>query len=183
MKSRAALLVILLAACKTPPEVRDQTNPADAYRTFRGAIARENIDLEWKVLGQGFRQRMGLRSRGDWADARATILSGGIALTAIKRSKVGDVVAQEDGRFLVNVRLPLGLRAKVWMRPQAVLRIRTKGDDVPIYDVLDGGLVLMAGEEFLGIRVPDWVLEELEGGQIESISAQVEWFIDDLETP
>ncbi len=172
-----------LTACKTPPDIRDQSNPGDAYRTFRGAIARENIDLEWKVLGQAFRKRMGLRSRGDWADARATILSGGIALTAIKRSSVGDMETLEDGRILINVKLPLGYRAKVWMRPQAVLRIQTKGDEVPIYETLAGGLEIVPGEDFLGVRVPDWVIEEVADGQIESISAQVEWFIDDLETP
>jgi len=179
---RGLLPLILLAACRMPPEINDQSNPEDAYRTFRGAVARNNYQLEWKCLGDGFRKKWGLRSRSDWIDGRATILKDGIALKAIKKSTIGSSKELTDGRWLLDVDLLLGFNAKIWMKPQVVLRIETDGDEEPIYELLDELETTPAGDS-LAIRVPDWIIEEIQSERVISIMARIEWFIDEIETP
>ncbi|NJN14309.1 MAG: hypothetical protein HC813_01260, partial [Planctomycetes bacterium] len=53
MRRSFVLLSCLLAsfaACALPPRIAERGDPLSAYRTFRGAIARGEIEREWACL-------------------------------------------------------------------------------------------------------------------------------------
>jgi hypothetical protein len=178
------LLGLLQACCSTPPRFDNPTDPASAYRSFRGALARDEVAREYSYLSDGFRERLGVTDRTKWADARLFI--GGLKLKAVVCSKVdGDPEYLPDGRALLRIRLPLGVRARVWMRPVPVLRIRLEDDPRPI-EILLGGIALEpapGGGVLLRLPQDDaWVVEEVGGSPVESFEARIEWFIDEIDT-
>lgn len=177
------LLGLLQACCSTPPRFDNATDPVSAFRSFRGALARDEVDREYGYLSDGFRRRMGVTDRTRWTDARLFI--GGLKLKAVVCSKVdGEPEYVEDGRALLRIRLPLGIRARVWMRPVAVLRIRLKGDPRPIYWHLEG-IELVPGPDGVVLRLPPnlaLVVQEVGETQVESFEARIEWFIDEIDT-
>jgi len=184
----AALLACLLfVRCALPPRVDDRTNPADAYRTFRGALARQEYDREYACLSDGLRSKLGIESRAAWSDARLVLRGSHPLVKGIVRSHIdGRPRKGPDGRVRLALDLPFGYRASVWMRPAAVLRIWLEGDQSPYYEQLDG-LDPVLGKQALGVRVPPDLVETLReelappGRRLLRIEAGWEWFLDDFD--
>ena len=182
---------LLLAACASPRHDHgfDQRDaPARAFRSFQAAVAAGDHDREFEFLSERLRRSFGVRSRTEWKDARATVLTQGHrAIRGILRARIVSPAAEEpDGRVRLDVKIPVFLFAvsgQVWLRPEPILRVRVAGDHRPrIYLDLPGlELVPRSGE--LAVRVPeDWeeLFEALEGERPVSMQAQVEWFLDDF---
>ena len=111
----------------------DRTTPTGAYETFRGAIARAEFNREWDCISDPMRKRLGLRSRGDWKDARAVVLDQRhILVKGICRSSVeGEPEVLADGRVRLELDFPLGYEGAVWMRPVLMLRAFVAGETEP----------------------------------------------------
>ncbi len=190
MRTGVHLLLQAAAACSgLPARIDDRTTPESAYRTFRGALARDVWEREWDCLSDTLRRRLGLRDRGDWKDARVLVLTR-------RHTLIKGVVASEvdgapaplaDGRVVLNVKFPFGYRGDVYLSRLTVLRIFVVGDARPrIYEQLEK-LDVEVGPGALRIALdPELVREWIEFGvlrpedEIERIEAGVEWFLDDF---
>jgi len=184
------LACVLAACCGLPPRVDDRSTPISAFETFRGAVARAEYDREWACLSDPLRERLGLQNSLDWKDARAFVLhQGHLAVKGIRCSDVdGAPAALEDGRVRIELSLPLGYEARVWMRPILVLRAQAEGEEAPaIYDFLDD-LILETGPDSITIRVPGELMREIEselshpGRRFTRIEVAELWFLDGFET-
>ncbi len=194
---RAALCVVVLAAagcCSTPPRVDDRSTPKAAYETFRGALARDEIEREFGSLTDGLQARLGVRSRADWDDMRAVVLRGSHPL--VKGIVCSDVVAQRSlgpDTTELDVDMPLGYSGRVRMRRLTLLRIwvRPHGAqeaepwvDVVLPDVTprvtDDGVVVLVPRSDLDV-VREQLKEMRPGDEITKIEAVQEWFLDDFE--
>lgn len=196
MRGFPLLACLLAVGCQLPPRVDDRRSPEQAYRTFRGALARAEHDREWECLSDGLRSRLGIHSSGEWKDAREIVLhQRHLLVRGIERSEVeGETEALPDGRRLLSIGFPFGYEARVWMRPVPVLRAWFEGEEVPrVYEHLDRLSVALDTERGeLMIRVPPDILpylrEEIRPGRrFTRVEAAVEWFLDDFkagdETP
>ena len=189
---RAWLLLLLLAAAACsglPARIDDRSSPEAAYRTFRGALARDEWEREWECLSDPLRRRLGLRDRGDWKDARVLVLTRRHMLVrGVVASEVeGEPETLADGRVVVSLKFPFGYRGDVLLTRLNVLRIFLVGESRPrIYEQLDKlEVVVEAGSLRVALDpglVRDWtefgVLRP--GDEIERIEAGVEWFLDDF---
>ena len=174
-----------------PPRVNDRTTPEQSYRTFRGAIARKEYDREWACLSDRLQERLGLRNRGEWIDARVVVLDDGhLLIKGIIRSDIeGEPETLADGRVLLRLKFPFGHRGRVFLSRANVLRIFVRGDPSPrIYEQLEA-LELRFTTDSLSLAldprmVRNWFEFEALGpdDQIERVEAGVEWFLDDFAT-
>lgn len=183
------LAPLLLACCALPPRVEDRGSPEQAYRTFRGALARGEHAREWECLSDALRERLGIRRRAEWMDARAIVLHQRHPLVrALVRSEIrGEARPEPDGRALLELRFPLGYAAQLWMRPVPVLRAYVEGRaEPPVYLDLDA-IVLEAGPDRISVLVPPGDMADVAhalpaGTRIRRFEAAVEWFLDDFAT-
>jgi hypothetical protein len=184
------LACLLAVGCQLPPRVDDRGTPEQAFRTFRGALARGEHDREWECLSDPLRGSLGIHSSAEWKDAREIVLDQRhLLVRGIGRSEVeGEARALPDGRTLLRIGFPFGYEAQVWMRPVPVLRAFVEGDPVPkVYEHLDElSLALDPERRELLIRVPGaivpYIAEEIRPGRrFARVEAAIEWFIDDFE--
>ncbi|MDH3265129.1 MAG: hypothetical protein OEM24_14165 [Paracoccaceae bacterium] len=163
----------------------DRSTPEQAYRTFRGALARGEHEREWACLSDDLRrERLGMRSRSDWKDARAVALHRNHPVVwGIVHSDVREPRALPDGRVLLDLRFPLGYRGQVWMRRVPVLMaFGADSLDPVVYEHLPalevsktgGGLRVAVPSEMLGWIDP----KDLEG--VVRVEAALLWFLDDF---
>jgi len=194
--SRIFILLGLLAAgcssvgAKLPAGFDQRTSPETAFLSFQAAVAQEDHDREFEYLSSEMRRRFGVKARTDWKDARATVLTQGhIAIKGILRAKIQDKpVRLKDGRVKLKVGASVAVVVKVggtvWMRPQAILRVKVKGDSRERIYLDLGTLAIAPGPGMLAVMVPeDWqelLGEELSGEEVTMVQAQVEWFVDDF---
>ncbi len=183
----ALWVVPLLASCALPPRVEDRSDPVAAYRTFRGALARDEIAREWDCLSDGLRGRLGFASRAEWEEARRIVLGPRHAvIRGIRRSKErGEPHLLPDGRALLDLRFPFGIEGKLVLRRVFLLRVFADGQSEPfLYDFLPR-LQLLPGKAGLTIPLPaEWrddVLSQIgKGRAVDRIEARGEWFLDDF---
>jgi len=173
------LLGVLGACAGLPPRFNDQTAPDQAYRTFRGALARAEYDREWECISDGLRRRMGLASRADWKDMRVVLGQGHVAIYGIAHSEIeGEPEALSDGRVQFELDLPLAFQGRVVMKPVVVVKVYEEGVTEPaVYyqlPVLDA-VVAPTG---VVIRLPDDLSQDV--GRVGRVIAEVEWFLDDF---
>ncbi len=190
MRTGLLLLLLAAAACSgLPARIDDRTTPESAYRTFRGALARDEWEREWDCLSDTLRRRLGLRDRGDWKDARVLVLTRRHTLVkGIVASEVhGDPAPLADGRVVLNVKFPFGFHGDVYLSRLTVLRIFVVGDARPrIYEQLERLAVEVEPGALRIALDPELVQEWREFGvlrpedEIERIEAGVEWFLDDF---
>ena len=186
MRPASVLICLSLACCATPPRVDDRTSPEQTWRTFVGAVAREETRREHECLSDGLRARLGVPSHVRWSQARAIALDGShLLIRGIRRYKVKDPAVHEgERRARLLVRFPFGYRATIRLISFPVLRIRVEGWDTPVYALLPA-LELPLGRDFVAVRIPAGLAaelaEDLEGEKILGIEARREWFIDDFE--
>ena len=178
------LLLPALVGCALPPRVDDRSTPEQAYRTFRGAIARGEHEREWDVMSDPLRRSLGMKSLGEWKDARAVALkSSHRAIRGIVRSDVEGARPLPDGRVELDLRFPFGYRGKVRMRRIAVLRAFREGAEAPfLYDHLPS-IDVEPTPRGLEVRVPATVLEGLGALDLDGIvrfEALRIWFLDDF---
>jgi hypothetical protein len=192
MRGAATACGILLAACTSVRhdhgfDQRDRA--ARAFRSFQAAVAEEDHDREFVFLSDGLRRRFGVRSRTEWKDARAAVLTQSHrAIRGILRARIaGRPEIEPDGRARLDIRVRVlffTVRGQVWLRPSPILRVTVAGETRPrVYLDLPGIGVLVV-ENAVAVPVPPgWkesLEEELDGARITSVQAQVEWFVDDF---
>lgn len=165
----------------------DRSTPEQAYRSFRGAVARGEHEREWGFLSDPLRRALGMRSLGEWKDARAVALRASHrAIRGIVRSDVGAARELPDGRVELDLRFPFGYRGRVKMRRIPVLRVFAGGSPVPfLYEHLPA-LELDRTDRGLLVEVPGEILDLLEPGDlrpeggIDRVEAARLWFLDDF---
>ncbi|MHC4932124.1 MAG: hypothetical protein ACYTGV_08045 [Planctomycetota bacterium] len=165
MRKGLLLACLVAACCGLPPRVDDRSTPVSAFETFRGAVARAEYDREWACLSDPLRERLGLQNSLDWKDARAFVLhQGHLAVKGIRCSEVeGAPVTLEDGRVRIELSLPLGYEARVWMRPILVLRAQAEAE------------LHATGRRFTRIEVAElWFLDGFETGEEDPDSVRKE---------
>lgn len=177
-----------------PPRLDDRRTPEQAWRTFRGAVAREEYHREWACLSDPLRARLGIASRDEYSQARLLVLDDGHPLIrAVVRADVAEEarLAAPDRATLV-LALPLGYRARVHLRAVTVLRLFSDPEDDPVVSRLLPSFEprLAEGPEGGWVAIPvridpevwEWVRESLDPGlRITWVEAGVEWQLDDFE--
>jgi hypothetical protein len=188
------LCLLLLPCCSLPPRVDDRSTPVKAYETFRGALARGEHVREWDCLSRGLRQRLGMRSRADWNDARAVALDQShLLVKGISRSGTeGEPRPLSDGRVELRIDFPFGYEGTVVMRRTILLRAYAEGETEPFLLEPLAVLRLEAQSEPPGVLVPldretmEWIGEELDR-KVVRFEVVKEWQLDDFaagdETP
>ena len=194
---RAVLCAVVLAAagcCSTPPRVDDRSTPIASYETFRGALARDEIERELGSLTDGLQERLGIRSRADWDDMRAVVLHGSHPL--VKGIVCSDVVAERStgpDTAELDVDMPLGYSGRVRMRRMTLLRVWVLEEDesepsawidLPLESIrgrpLEQGLLIETPPD-----VAELIYQQLremgKGDRVVRIEAVQEWFLDDFE--
>jgi hypothetical protein len=185
------LLVAWLAACALPARETDRSTPVGAFRTFRGAIAREEYEREWGCLSNRLRANLGMSSRLDWKDARTVALNQDHKVVkGLSRAKIsGPSKTLPDGR----VRLPFTIQAlfvrvsgTLTLRREVVLRAWVEGETEPLLswrppelqlEFCDGGLGVALPEEDLSLLTdPDGDLKS--GMKLVRFEAARIWFLD-----
>jgi len=189
--SAAALVVATLAACALPPRETDRSTPEGTFRTFRGAAARAEFEREWDCLSDDLRRSLGIRSRADWTDARAVVLTQDhLLIRAMKRAKIsGPAETLADGRIRLPVAvnaIVFSVRGTVTLRREAVLRGWVPGEKEPRLNERLDSIELRIGPDGLGVLVPaelmEWLGPDLSPGmEFERFEARWLWFLDSFQ--
>lgn len=183
----ALVLLLCLAACATPPRVDDLSSPRGTYETFRGALAREEIEREYACLSENLCSRLGIRNRAEWRDLRTLVLRANhVVVKGIRRSsmKGEPVVSGEEAE--AELSFPFGVSGRIRFLRRVVLRVYRQGDDHPVVDELLEGVAVVPGADRLALLLPPEVsarvLQTLgEKNTVSRVEVRPEWFLDDFE--
>jgi len=187
------LLGLLTVACAgMPPRIDDRRTPEQAWRTFQGAVAREEYHREWACLDDRLRERLGFRSGLDYQTARVVVLDDDHPLIRAIRSAgvAGPAERTAADRATLELTLLFGHRARVKLRARPVLRMYEDPEKDPaVYRILRSFAPELAEGDGAGVLAlpldPDnWeaVRDSLDPGvRISWVEAGSEWFLEDFE--
>jgi hypothetical protein len=186
MRASGLLLAATLAACATPPRVDDRSTPKLAYETFRGAMARGEIEREYACFSLEMRERRLGMSLGEYRDARTVALDARhLVVRGVRRSKVASDPRPAEDVADLEIVFPFGYRARARMRREAVLRVFLDGKERPVIERRLPQLLAVPRPEGVEIAVPAGTMAAVAGlfsrAGVRRVEAALEWFLDDFE--
>lgn len=186
MRGPGLLLAAALTACAMPPRVDDRSTPRLGFETFRGAMARGEIEREYACFSREMRERRLVMSLAEYRDARTVaIRDGHLIVRGVRRSKVvGDPRPAAEVADL-EIAFPFGYRAHVRMRREAVLRVFVNGRERPVVERRLPRLLATPRPDGVEVAVPPETMAavaDLVGRPgVRRVEAALEWYLDDFE--
>ncbi|MFQ5843456.1 MAG: hypothetical protein ACE5JG_00540 [Planctomycetota bacterium] len=193
MRTVALAILAVAGCCATPPRIDDRSTARRGYETFRGALARGEIDREFASFTDRLQRQLGVASPAEWDDVRAVVLRRRHPLVrGIVCSRVRAVREIGPDRAELEIDLPLGHEGRVGMRRLVVLRIWVRDREGRVQARVDqilprlrvraeGGVLRVPLPPGLAADIDEMILS-LEAEGITKVELAREWFLDDFQS-